>query len=102
MIRIRHNRSRLVAFQVAPVISTRPVTSELLAQMYRIVTVDEHERLAGSQCVEAGENHRVPLRFGYASHVQLASGISSRIGIVESTHVLILFLQVVIGVICGV
>ena len=34
----------LAALQVAPVIRAGPVAGELLAQMYRVVAVDEHER----------------------------------------------------------
>ena len=61
------------------------------------MAVDEHERLAGSQCVEAGEDHRVPLGFGYLAHVQLV-GVSGGMRIVVEGHEHILFLQVVIGV----
>jgi hypothetical protein len=91
MIRIRPQPLRLFAFQIAPVIGARPVAGELLARVYRVVAVDEDERLAGSQCVESGEDHRVPLGFGDASHIEDASGVSSQMGI-GSTHVLTLFL----------
>jgi hypothetical protein len=61
------------------------------------VAVDEHERLAGGQCVEAGEDHRVPLGFGYLAQVELI-GVSGRVRIVVESLEHILFLQVIIGV----
>ena len=84
-IRIRHSLSDCAALQITPVVGTGPVADELLAQMYRVVAVDEHERLAGSKRVEAGENHRVPLGFGNLAHVQLA-GVSGCMRIVVKGH----------------
>ena len=54
MIRIRHSLSDRLPSQVAPVIGAGPVAGEFLAQMYRVVAVDEHERLAGRRAHRTG------------------------------------------------
>lgn len=63
-------------FEVLPVVGAGVIAVEFLTQMFRIVTVDEHERFADGESVEPGEDQGVSLRLGYLAHVQscVASG----------------------------
>lgn len=71
------------------------VALELPVQMFRVMGVDQHERLSHGEGVETSEDQRVALRLGDRAHIQLLTVPRGRSSIDGRGlgHALILFSQ---------